>query len=68
MADDLEKKEAPASDMSVTGLSAGSNMVETESGTGSKIDDLSALGDAVGNEKSLNFSTIYKVEFTQLYP
>jgi len=56
MADDLEKKEAPASDMSVTGLSAGSNMVETESGTGSKIDDLSALGDAVGNEKSLNFS------------
>ena len=56
MADDLEKQEAPAPDMSVTGLSAGSKLVETESGTGSKIDDLSALGDAVGNEKSLDFS------------
>ena len=56
MADDLEKQEAPASNMPVAGLSAGSKLVEAENGTGSKIDDLSALGDAVGSEKSLDFS------------
>ena len=54
MADDLGKQEAPASDTPVEDLNTVSTSTETESGAGAKIDDLSALGDAMGNEKPVD--------------